>query len=429
MFNTITNLVIGDQMKRNSLFNRFIIQSIISFLITAGLLAYFGTKIIVSQEINHNIEIIRLTLGHSLEHWFEQVDLYHLSEEDISSLDEEFSSLEKLGNISDIRIWRLDGKLMYSNDKTLIGNLILEDEHFEPPMVNEVHYKLIEINNNDEYYKAELGSELIKIYLPIKHEGETKGIFEVYRSFSSSRDNINRGVGNILFILVIGFFLLYFFLLKVIYTSSNKLVIQNTEIMNKSMELSDSYKKLNNLYHAMVRSLSNAIDARDKYTSGHSQRVADQTVLFARYLNLEESIVSRLEIAALLHDIGKLGVSEQIINKAGKLTEDEFNSIKEHPVIGEKIIEDIEELQGVLDVLKYHHERYDGKGYPSGLSGKNIPYFARIVTITDSYDAMISHRPYRKGFSQSFALEEIINNAGTQFDPDLAKSFIQFIQE
>lgn len=407
-------------MRRNSLFNRFIIQSLLSFVIIGALLTYFVANLVITQEINHNIEIVTLTLGHSLDHWFEDVELNNLSNTDIEDLDIEFMSLNELGDIADIRIWQLDGELIYSQNHSLIGKFHLEIEDLYSAKSILSNYELTTADAEDNNMFNKYGDELIKIYLPINDHDHVIGIFEVYRSFDHSRDSINSSIISILLILFIGLFILYFFLARTIYSSSNKLIQQTDEI-------STSYDKLNQLFKSMIKAITRAIDARDKFTSGHSQRVADYTIGFAKHLNFDSEYIGRLEIAALLHDIGKLGVPEEIINKPGKLSDEEFNLIKQHPVIGELIIDGIDELEDIIGVVKYHHERYSGYGYPDNLKGDNIPLMARIITITDAYDAMTSNRPYREGLSHKAAINEIKKYAGNQFDPDLALSFIDYI--
>lgn len=416
-------------MKSNTLFRSFIINSIISFLITGSLLSFFVSRFIINQEIEHNIEIVKLTLGHSLNHWFESIDLHAVSQEDMDHLDEEFHSLNDLGNIADIRIWNSARELVYSNDKTLIGALILEEDHYANAQNKTIDYELIHAEAEENSMLSNYGEELIEIYLPIidDHSGELIGVFEVYRSFDTSRITINEGLRNVVFILSIGLLILYFFLAKTIYSSSNKLINQNREIKNQASELKDSYVQLSNLYRSIILAITNAIDARDKFTSGHSQRVAEITVEFAKHLGLASTEVEQLEIAALLHDIGKLGVPESIINKTDTLTDEEFNQIKQHPLIGEKIVKDIDVLQDTINVIKYHHEQYSGKGYPTGMTKKDIPYQARIIAITDAYDAMTSDRPYRKALSNDMAIKEIVANKGIQFDPELADAFLGFL--
>jgi len=170
------------------------------------------------------------------------------------------------------------------------------------------------------------------------------------------------------------------------------------------------------------------LDARDPYTAGHSQRVADYSVMIAQKAGFLSEMVDLLRKSALLHDIGKIGIRDDVLLKDGKLDEDEFEQIKQHPVIGANILEQVnlpQDLQPLLPGVKYHHERYDGKGYPEGLSGDNIPLFGRLMAVADAYDAMTSDRPYRKGMSSEKALQIIEKGKGTQWDPYFADVFLE----
>ena len=177
----------------------------------------------------------------------------------------------------------------------------------------------------------------------------------------------------------------------------------------------------------MIKTLSDTLEAKDEYTKGHSYRVAEYSVLIAKKLGLSDKEIAKLHYAASLHDIGKIGVPDTILNKPSRLTTDEYNIIKTHTVIGADIIKGIELISYTEDVARYHHERYDGKGYPSGLSGEDIPYYARIVAVADSYDAMSSKRIYRKGLSPEVIRSEIEKNRGLQFDPQIADAFLELL--
>nr|WP_205685163.1 HD domain-containing phosphohydrolase [Peribacillus acanthi] len=174
------------------------------------------------------------------------------------------------------------------------------------------------------------------------------------------------------------------------------------------------------------------LDARDPYTAGHSIRVADYSILIAEKAGLSEDQIDLLKKSALLHDIGKIGIRDSVLLKEGRLTEEEFDTIKQHPVIGANILEQInltDELKPLLPGVKYHHERYDGKGYPEGLKGEEIPLFGRIMAVADAYDAMTSDRPYRKGMPQEKALSILEEGKGSQWDPIFTELFIQSMKE
>jgi len=186
---------------------------------------------------------------------------------------------------------------------------------------------------------------------------------------------------------------------------------------------------LSELFYKTIKSIAFALDAKDAYTHGHSMRVTLYSLALAKTLGLPDELLEEIETAGLLHDIGKIAIPEKILLKPGKLTEEEFNVIKTHPELGEKLVQSIGKLKLVSNWLKSHHERYDGKGYPEGLIGEEIPISARIIALADTYDAMTSDRSYRAALSHEIAMEEIKRCNGTQFDPKLADLFLGISDE
>jgi putative nucleotidyltransferase with HDIG domain len=185
------------------------------------------------------------------------------------------------------------------------------------------------------------------------------------------------------------------------------------------------YHNLLNVYLETIRSLAAAIDAKDSYTHGHSRRVTDLSVGIALEMGLAKTEVDTIRHASLLHDVGKIGISEQILLKPGRLTDEEFETIKSHPHIGAGILNSIEFLKNVCEIIKHHHERYDGRGYPSALNADEIPLGSRIICVADSFDAITSHRPYRKPLTFQEAIDEVVRCAGSQFDPKVVDAFIR----
>lgn len=188
------------------------------------------------------------------------------------------------------------------------------------------------------------------------------------------------------------------------------------------------YVEMRNVYLSTIQALNKSLEAKDPYTSGHANRVEKFAIELAEYANLPFDKVQDIKTAAVLHDIGKIGINDEILNKSTRLTQVEFQQIMKHPTIGAEIISKVDFLKNITGIIKHHHEKYDGTGYPDGLKGEEIPIEACILTIADSYDAMITDRPYRKALSQEEALEEIEKNSGTQFHPLLAEKFVELIK-
>ncbi len=189
------------------------------------------------------------------------------------------------------------------------------------------------------------------------------------------------------------------------------------------------YIDMKNLYMETVYALTKAVEAKDPYTNGHSLRVAEYAEKLAIYMKLPISKVNTIKTAAMLHDIGKIGIEDYILNKPSKLTDEEFEKIKSHPVIGVNILSDVDFLSDVKQLIIKHHERYDGKGYPDGLSGDMVSIEAYILSVADAFDAMTSDRSYRKGMTTEEAIEIIAKEAGYQFHPQIAERFIAMLKQ
>lgn len=201
------------------------------------------------------------------------------------------------------------------------------------------------------------------------------------------------------------------------------------EVRKKTQEVIAQSVKLERMTIQIVKALSGAVDAKDTYTSGHSARVADYAKEIAKRAGLSKEEQDTIYMMGLLHDVGKIGISDTIINKPAKLTDEEYAIMKSHPVQGEKILQNISEFPNLVVGAKWHHERYDGRGYPDGKAGEDIPMEARIISVADAYDAMTSNRSYRKNMTQEFVRGEMEKGKGVQFDPKFAEIMLQMIDE
>ena len=203
-------------------------------------------------------------------------------------------------------------------------------------------------------------------------------------------------------------------------------IIRNINATNEAIEAKDEVKTLS---VEVMEALAHTIDAKDKYTNGHSVRVAKYSRMIAEKMGLSAEMCENIYYMGLLHDIGKIGVPNEIINKPAKLIDEEYDVIKTHPGIGYGILSEIKSRPDLATGALWHHERYDGKGYPEHKAGEDIPLEARIIAVADTYDAMTSNRSYRQYLPQDVVRSEIENNIGTQFDPEAARCMLTVIDD
>jgi len=196
-------------------------------------------------------------------------------------------------------------------------------------------------------------------------------------------------------------------------------------VEERTVKLQLAYRTLKKAYLDSVKVLAEAIDAKDPYTRGHSDRVRRMSLRITASLGFTEERMEILEYGALLHDIGKIGIKDEILRKPGALTPEEYQTIQEHPLIGVKIVEGIEFFKDKIPMIRNHHEHFDGKGYPDGLAGETIPLEARIIAVPDAFDAMASLRPYRSAMPLEDILLEMEKYKGKQFDPKILEIFLR----
>ncbi len=183
------------------------------------------------------------------------------------------------------------------------------------------------------------------------------------------------------------------------------------------------------LFSGTISAITEALDAKDSFTLGRSKRVAFYAVTIAKHMGFAEPELSKIELAGLLHDIGMIGIPEDLLNKPENLTQEEFEVIKRHVELGVKILGEIKQLESVVNIIRYHHERFDGKGYPYEIKGNEIPIESRIISVADAYDSMTSERAYRKGLTSEDAIAEVKRSSGTQFDPEVVETFLAIIDD
>jgi len=209
-----------------------------------------------------------------------------------------------------------------------------------------------------------------------------------------------------------------------------RLELENREYREHLEEkVEEQADKIRQSFFNAMTSLAYALEARDEYTSGHSNRVTVSALAISEKMEVEPAQTETIRLASMVHDIGKIGIKENVLNKPGKLTDEEYRHIKTHPEIGEHILQPVVDNKEIISIVRHHHERYDGKGYPDGLKADEIPLGARILAIADSYDAMTSQRPYRAALHHDDAVDELVKGKGTQFDPHMVDIFVSFCNE
>ena len=205
----------------------------------------------------------------------------------------------------------------------------------------------------------------------------------------------------------------------------NKIRLYRDAILQIRENISSDHQQLIGIFKGLLSTIS----AKDRYTHGHCERVSNYAAMLGEALGLNFKDISIIQYAGLLHDIGKVEMPKNVLNKEGSLTEEEENYFRKHPIYGENILEPLCEIEQLTDYVRHHHERYDGKGYPDGLVGEEISLGARILCVVDAYDAMLSDRPYSSSKTAEQAFDELQKNAGTQFDPRIVKIFIETMRE
>ena len=200
--------------------------------------------------------------------------------------------------------------------------------------------------------------------------------------------------------------------------------LKSVSQMRTISKMNDDLQKA---YIDSIEILRHTVEAKDPYTKGHSDRVSEYAVLLGKKLNLSDEDIEKLRIGGLFHDIGKIGIPDSILLKESNLADEEYTKIKEHPIIGYNMLQHATMFKNILDIVKHHHERFDGNGYPDKLAGSNIPYLARITSIVDSFDAMTSKRSYRDSLPMDVVKSEILENLGSQFDPEIGIAFLDIL--
>jgi HD-GYP domain-containing protein (c-di-GMP phosphodiesterase class II) len=329
--------------------------------------------------------------------------------------------------IQAVKVWAPDGTILYSTAGEK-GQSFPTYEPVKRAMAGETFWFTEAAADEDEESAAETKQmgDIIEIYAPLRESatGPIVGAIEVYAPYAPIREQVPAQLAQVWGLSIVAGLALYGVLLAVVKRTSDTLRATQEQADKLNVRLEMSLAELEQHSVGTLQALVAAVDAKDSYTARHSLGVTDYAVAAGRRLDLPGGDLIALERASLLHDIGKIGVPEAVLLKPRELTREEFELIKAHPGIGAQIIDSIPFLELLVPIVRHHHERWDGGGYPYGLSGENIPLMARIVAVADAYEAMTSDRPYRRALRAQDARAELVRNVGKQFDAVVVNALI-----
>lgn len=415
-------------MKKYQLIKSFALFSFIAFSLTGIVISSLVSTHIRKDKLDILEEAVKVII-HSIAR-------DNLTVSDFKNLIQDNKAKQiKLDINQSLYIYGLQSITLINDDKKIIMSDKLDTAN--SPIDNDVLIdnilKAKTLSEISEVYKIErpgdkpVSESFFNIYEPVEFDGKVKGVFVLQIPDQTIASHVNMLIQDVALTLSGGLLVLFLLMIGHLYGTTKTLINQNDDLARKKVDLEQSYKKLDDTYKSTVLALSSAVDARDPYTSGHSGRVAEISLLISKEMNMSERDTRILEYAAMFHDIGKLGIPDTILLKNGKLTDDEYNVIKRHPNIGVGILEKIGFLAEALPIIRHHHERFSGNGYPDGIRGDEIPLGSRIIAIADTYDAITTDRPYRRKLNHNSAIQEIQKNKGTQFDDKLVDVFMRIV--
>jgi HD-GYP domain-containing protein (c-di-GMP phosphodiesterase class II) len=329
-----------------------------------------------------------------------------------------------------VKVWRPDGTLAYTTvDPSRIGHRFrLDGDLGQAIRQNRTVASLVGPDaEGEDAAEARLGfNQLIQVYAPLDSSDRTHaiGAYEIYANAAPLERLIGSRVHMIWLTVAAVFGALWLALVLLVRRASRTLQTRTAQLRDRSSRLLESYRLLEQSALEAIESLNATVEAKDPYTAGHSQRVHQVTLAIGEALGLSGSRLEALGLAGLFHDIGKLRIPDAVLTKPGPLTDEEFELVKRHPEDGAEIVGHLGRLRDVLPFIRHHHERWDGRGYPAGLAGAEIPLEAAIVGLADAWDAMTTERPYSRARTVDEATAEIHRGRGTQFSPAVVDAFL-----
>jgi putative nucleotidyltransferase with HDIG domain len=338
-------------------------------------------------------------------------------------------NLAERPDILSVKVWRRDGVLAWTSlARERIGRRFPPGEDLRDVFTTgEAEANLEDLADAEDQAEANLpGDNVLEVYAPvIAGDGEVIGAYEVYADASPLEASIANRKREIWVAIGGVFLLLWVLLLALARSASSTLRRQTTVLRERSIALSESYRRLEESSLEAIESLNATVEAKDPYTAGHSLRVQRIALSIGQELGLSVKDLDALRFGALFHDIGKIAIPDILLTKPGRLTEDEYELMKRHSAEGARIVAKFGRLRDSVAIIRHHHERWDGRGYPEGLAGDDIPVAAAIAGLADAWDAMTIERPYQRALSPGEALEEVRACRGAQFVPAIVDAFFE----
>jgi hypothetical protein len=330
------------------------------------------------------------------------------------------------GALSALKVWAPDSAVLYSSDPKDVGRRFPRDTEVTAALRGEVRWVSTLVGRPDDADQVARVGDAVSVYVPIRRRAgmEPIGALEVYLPFAPIREQVARTATWMWVAASMAGALLYLIQVRLVNAASKSLRSTEAEVSKVNRRLEDTLREAEKHSLGTLRALNAAVDAKDSYTARHSLGVADYAIAIGRRVGLTPSQLRDLEQAGLLHDLGKIGVPEAILLKPKMLTREEFLVVCDHSETGARIIESIPSLRSLVPIVRHHHERWDGTGYPGALAGSEIPLLARVLAVADAYEAMTSDRPYRRAMKLEEVRAEFERGMGVQFDPALAQALI-----
>jgi putative nucleotidyltransferase with HDIG domain len=340
-------------------------------------------------------------------------------------------NLAERPDILSVKVWRRDGTLAWASlaPERIGRKFPLGDDLKEVFETGDPEAGFEDLHDKEDEVESKLPvDDVIEVYAPV-HSGadELIGAYEIYADATPLEASIADRKHELWAAIAAVFFLLWGLLLLLARSASSTLRRQTAVLRERSIALSESYRRLEESSLEAIESLNATVEAKDPYTAGHSRRVQQIAMSIGRELSLSAKELDALRFGSLFHDIGKIAIPDVLLTKPGRLTDDEFDLMKRHSAEGARIVAKFSRLRDSVAIIRHHHERWDGRGYPDGLAGEDIPLPAAIAGLADAWDAMTIERPYQRALSTDEALEEVRACRGNQFVPEVVDAFFDAV--